>query len=367
MTILSENCVQQLSRVDIPGRVGRIFREDAHVDYYGHRPRSLSRRTRARASASQRVGAPVFTTKHARRRKLSPTDRSATRRGVDVGVCGREERQSFEQKRGVNREGNPLFVRQFRYKPRTRPSLNSATSETLVSVLNEMREVDSSLEQLLVETNRSPRSGAYTAGNEASSSTVYYDETSTTTKKTEKGKKNRRKERLAMDSSSSSSSSESSGSSDEERGTERVSTSGSKTRGKIKVKSIAKNTSGKGSKFRILENSVVTAPESTLPSTSGLEPFEETSTERTVFVCQGKGCSKRGGAEVLSAVLEEGSRQGFGVVECKCMGRCKFGPVMVETLNSSPEGEVEHTAVDPAGVSEILKEKRSPEKLQCCS
>ncbi|GMH41147.1 hypothetical protein BSKO_09057 [Bryopsis sp. KO-2023] len=331
MTLAGENCVQQSSRMYLASGGRRVFRENAHVDYYGAHPRSLPRQARTKTSASNRVGSEVLTSKLDKRRL---PNRRANARGVEVGVSGREEMPLFERRRGASFDKNSLFVRQFRYKPRTRPP--SAVS-----------------------------------GN--------------TSQKAKRKLKKNPAVAVGCSSSSSSSSSESSCSSDEDIG---APTGAAKTSARMTTEAPAgaaksparmeteapagapktparvkpaRTRAPSGPKLRPLENSAVPAPStSMLTSSSSVSQSDvgrknPAEMENTVFVCQGKGCCKRGGDEVMEVVSAQGVREGFEVVGCKCMGRCKFGPVVVAKFEAGEEG-VEFTSVDPTTVGKLLSE-----------
>ena len=56
-----------------------------------------------------------------------------------------------------------------------------------------------------------------------------------------------------------------------------------------------------------------------------LEVLSSLPSNATVKVCQGKACSKRGGAKLLEE-LSMHAEQGVEVMPCKCLDKCKSGP-----------------------------------------
>lgn len=92
----------------------------------------------------------------------------------------------------------------------------------------------------------------------------------------------------------------------------------------------------------ISANSLQTTPATQLDSVTPATPVMENPSQNhpqaqpcssEVFVCQGKGCTKRGADNVLASIAELNGHSGISISGCKCMKLCGKGPILAIKSN----------------------------------
>jgi len=90
----------------------------------------------------------------------------------------------------------------------------------------------------------------------------------------------------------------------------------------------------------------------TLPAAGGV-PLPEEGRPRTLVVCEGKDCARRGAAATMAAAAAVGAARGVPVRGCKCLGECKRAPAVRAVGGAAGGGTFTHVST-PELVEAVL-------------